>query len=59
MNDDRIAAIASLIAENLRAIGNSLKRVYPIDSSARFAELLKAIEDAEQQGVPLRSAEAS
>jgi hypothetical protein len=41
---ERAVAIALLTEANLRAIGKNLERVYPLDDSADFSELLARIE---------------
>ena len=49
MEREPIVAVAFLTKANLKAIGKSLERVYPIDHSPEFADLLAAIEEAERK----------
>jgi hypothetical protein len=52
---ERVVAIALLTEANLRAIGQNLERVYPVDHSPDFSELLTRIEKA--QRAPARGLE--
>jgi hypothetical protein len=49
MPDDQIVAVALLTAENLRTFGSCLKKVYPIDQAPAFEDLIRALDEADQQ----------
>jgi hypothetical protein len=44
-----IVAVAFLTESNLRAVGQSLQRIYPIDHSPGFEQLLAQIDEAERK----------
>jgi hypothetical protein len=44
-----IVAVAFLTESNLRAVGQSLQRNYPIDHSPGFEQLLAQIDEAERK----------
>jgi len=41
-----IVAVAFLTEANMKAVGNNLKRIYPIDDVAPFEDLLNALDQA-------------
>lgn len=48
-DNDRIVAVAFLTEGNLRAVGKNLGRVYPIDDTPIFQDLLQALSEAEER----------
>lgn len=52
MNDQRIVAVGLLTDQDLELLGNTFKRLWPIENAPAFSELLQAIDeaDAELQG---------
>jgi hypothetical protein len=49
MDRDRIVAVALLTEENMKVYGSCLSKVFPIDETPCFTELIDAIDRAEQQ----------
>jgi hypothetical protein len=49
MPKDPIVALALLTRANLDALGNNLKKVYPVEDLPCFPELLRAIDDADRE----------
>ena len=45
---DEIVAIALLTHRDVRWLGSSLKLIYKTDNEARFDDLLRALDEAEQ-----------
>ena len=45
---DRIVAVALLTREDVRTLGDMLKKVYRVDNGGDFESLLKALDDAHQ-----------
>ena len=52
MNDQRIVAVGLLTDHDLELLGNTFKRLWPIENAPAFSDLLQAIDeaDAELQG---------
>jgi hypothetical protein len=48
VNKEKIVAVAFLTESNMRAIGASLQRVYPIQDTPVFADLLQALDEADR-----------
>jgi hypothetical protein len=46
MADEQIAAVALLTKQEVDRIGHDLRRVYPVEQTHRFRDLLRAIDDA-------------
>jgi hypothetical protein len=46
--DDRIVAVGLLTAGDLRRLGSGFTRVYPVDQTPCFGELLAAIDEADR-----------
>jgi hypothetical protein len=44
-----IAVVAFLTQTNLKALGNNLKRIYPIDDVSPFEDLLGALDKARHE----------
>ena len=51
-NDNQIVAIALLNRDDVARLGSSLKKVYRIDGTPRFGELIKILDEA-ANAVPL------
>ena len=49
MSDERIVAIGLLTEDDLRRLGDTFTRVWPVDRSTDFTELLRAIDEAEER----------
>lgn len=49
MMSNRSVAVGLLTAENLQTFGASLKKVYPVDETPCFGELLRAIDEADRE----------
>lgn len=49
MNDRRIVAVGLLTQTHVDMLGSSLKKVYKIDETPCFSELLRAIDDADRE----------
>ena len=49
VNTNRIVAIGLLTQENLEVFGHCLKKVYPVDETPCFTELLAAIDEADRE----------
>ena len=47
MNREPIVAVALLTQRELTALGPTFKRLWPIEQAPEFAELLRAIDDAD------------
>lgn len=47
MPSDKIVAVGLLTESNVRTLGSSLKKVFPITEDARFDDLLKALDQAQ------------
>ena len=44
---NRVVAIGLLTARDLEVLGTGFKRVFPLDASPTFGDLLRAIDEAE------------
>jgi hypothetical protein len=53
MDNEKIVAIALLTETNLRMLGASLKKVFPLTDDSRFDDILQLI-DAEHLAEPRR-----
>lgn len=49
MGKDRIVAVALVTQPELELLGPSFARAYPVEQTPCFAELLRAIDDADRQ----------
>lgn len=49
MKREPIVAVAFLTQANLTAVGNNLKRIYPIDDISPFEDLLTALDKADRK----------
>jgi hypothetical protein len=49
MKGERIVAVALLTETNLQMLGNNLEKVYPIDETPCFPDLLWAIDEADRE----------
>jgi hypothetical protein len=49
MKGERIVALGLLTQTNLNMLGTSLKKVYPIDETPCFPDLLRAIDEADRE----------
>lgn len=47
MPDDRIVAIGLLTRGDVQRLGETFTRLWPVDQSTDFSELLRAIDEAE------------
>ena len=46
MTSNRIVAVALLTQENLNVFGKCLSKVFPVDDTPSFGELIAALEEA-------------
>ena len=46
---DRIVAVGLLTREDLNLLGPTFERLWPVEEAPSFEELLRAIDDADQQ----------
>jgi hypothetical protein len=49
MTDERIVAVGLLTEENVGTLGSSLKKVFRIDETPCFTELLRALDEADRE----------
>ena len=49
LDRERIVAVGLLTQRELTALGPTFKRVWPVDQAPKFAELLRAIDDADRK----------
>ena len=49
LDRERIVAVGLLTQRELTALGPTFKRVWPVDQAPEFAELLRAIDDADRK----------
>ena len=49
MAEDRIVAVGLLTQREVELLGHGLSRLWPVDDSPCFSELLKAIDEAERR----------
>ena len=47
MSDDRIVAIGLLTERDVKLLGETFNRLWPIDQTTDFSDLLQAIDEAE------------
>lgn len=50
-NENRFVAIALLDSDDVARLGSSLKKVYRIDPTPRFDELIRALDEADDGGL--------
>ena len=48
MSDDRIVAVALLTRREVERLGPAFDRLWPVNETHEFAELLRAIDEAER-----------
>ena len=48
MPDERIVAIGLLTRGDVQRLGETFTRLWPVDQSSDFSELLRAIDEAEE-----------
>ena len=48
MNQDRIVAIGLLTRRDLKLLGQTFDRIWPVDDAPQFPELLRAIDEADE-----------
>ena len=58
MPDERIVAIGLLTKGDVQRLGETFTRLWPVDQSTDFSELLQAIDDAEEGHRQLNGDEA-
>ena len=58
MPDERIVAIGLLTKGDVQRLGETFTRLWPVDQSTDFSELLQAIDDAEESHRQLNGDEA-
>lgn len=49
MPDERIIAIGLLTADDVQRLGATFTKLWPVDQSTDFSELIRAIDEAEEQ----------
>lgn len=49
MPEERIVAIGLLTERDVRQLGETFTRLWPVDSSTDFSDLLRAIDEAEER----------
>lgn len=49
MTDQRIVAVGLLTNQDLEVLGNTFKRLWPVEQAPAFTELLRAIDDADAE----------
>ena len=49
MPDERIVAIGLLTEGDVRRLGETFTRLWPVDQTTDFSELLRAIDEAEER----------
>lgn len=49
MPDERIVAIGLLTEGDVRQLGDTFTRLWPVDQTTDFSELLQAIDEAEER----------
>ncbi len=49
MADDKIVAVGLLIERDLTLLGTNLTRVWPVEETPHFHELLSAIDEADRE----------
>ena len=47
MSDERIVAIGLLTSSDVERLGETFTRLWPVDQTTDFSELLRAIDEAE------------
>lgn len=48
MNQDRIVAVGLLTSRDIKLLGPTFDRLWPIEDAPEFAELLRAIDEADE-----------
>jgi hypothetical protein len=49
MSDERIIAVGLLTARDVKLLGPTFDRLWPIDETPSFSELLRAIDEADRE----------
>lgn len=49
MSDERIIAVGLLTARDVELLGPAFDRLWPVDDTPSFSELLRAIDEAERE----------
>ncbi|MBV1691554.1 hypothetical protein KRR38_28720 [Novosphingobium sp. G106] len=49
MKREPIVAVAFLTEANMKAVGNNLKRIYPIEDVSPFEDLLEKLDKADRE----------
>ena len=49
MTEQRIVAVGLLTNQDLELLGNTFKRLWPIENAPAFTELLRAIDEADAE----------
>ena len=49
MTEQHIVAVGLLTNQDLELLGNTFKRLWPIENAPAFTELLRAIDDADAE----------
>ena len=49
LDRERIVAVGLLTQRELTALGPTFKRAWPVDQAPKFAELLRAIDEADRK----------
>lgn len=49
MSDERIVAVGLLTETDLRLLGSGFTRLFPVDETPCFGQLLAAIDDADRE----------
>lgn len=49
MSEERIVAIGLLTEEDVSRLGDTFTRLWPVDRSTDFSDLLRAIDEAEER----------
>jgi hypothetical protein len=49
MSEERIVAIGLLTESDVRRLGDTFTRLWPVDQTTDFSELLQAIDEAEER----------
>jgi hypothetical protein len=59
VSDERIVAIGLLTKGDVQRLGETFTRLWPVDQSTDFSELLQAIDEAEERNRQLNGSNAS
>jgi hypothetical protein len=49
MHDERIVAVGLLTERDLKALGPTFDRIWPVEEAPSFSELLRAIDEADTE----------